>query len=556
MASNKRTIYLGLDYSNFTGGVTEVNRKMSLLDAEFKRAQEEAKLYGNETDSLGLKHDMLSQKIALQKKKVEEAEKAYNAAMSSQNKSQKVIDATDKKLLNERTTLLKLENQLKETDKAQEELTKDSQSFGDVIRNVADSIGISANPMVEKLAEKFDGVSAAAGASVIALGAIVGGLVSCSKELATTSDDLLTMASTTGMTTDELQKLQYASGFVDVSVETMSSSITKLTSNMDKARNGSKDMQEAFNKLHIKVTDGNGALRDANDIFYEAIDRLGKVRNETERDALAMTLFGKSAKELNPLIEAGSDRLKELGIEAENMGVILSEDALVAGGALNDALERMEISTNSLKLQLGQALLPILTKVVDKVTDAVSWFNNLDETTKKIIAGIAIAIPAIVVLSSTVRTFAATMTAITAIQGAFNTVSLKTVLIIAMIGVAIAGVIALVKLLSSTEAEADRTAAKAQQYATAANDAAASAQKSTYSASNHATGTTNFKGGRTWVGEAGPELVTLPRGSQITPATASSEVNYWNVTIDAKNVSDFNRVVEMAQAQRMAVRRV
>ena len=103
MASNKRTIYLGLDYSNFTGGVTEVNRKMGLLDAEFKRATAEAKNYGTETDQLTLKQDYLTQKIALQNQKVEEAKKAYDAAMASQNASQKEIDELDKRLLNERT---------------------------------------------------------------------------------------------------------------------------------------------------------------------------------------------------------------------------------------------------------------------------------------------------------------------------------------------------------------------------------------------------------------------------------------------------------------------
>ena len=53
MANNKRTIYFGLDYSQFSGGVTEINRKMGLLDAEFKLATQQAKNYGNETDQLG-----------------------------------------------------------------------------------------------------------------------------------------------------------------------------------------------------------------------------------------------------------------------------------------------------------------------------------------------------------------------------------------------------------------------------------------------------------------------------------------------------------------------
>ena len=63
MAKNKRTIYLGLDYTQFTGGVTEVNRKMGLLDAEFKLAQAQAKNYGNETDQLGLKMNISRRRL-------------------------------------------------------------------------------------------------------------------------------------------------------------------------------------------------------------------------------------------------------------------------------------------------------------------------------------------------------------------------------------------------------------------------------------------------------------------------------------------------------------
>lgn len=41
MANNyKKTITLGLDYSEFSGGISECNRKMGLLDAEMKLAQE------------------------------------------------------------------------------------------------------------------------------------------------------------------------------------------------------------------------------------------------------------------------------------------------------------------------------------------------------------------------------------------------------------------------------------------------------------------------------------------------------------------------------------
>ena len=86
----------------------------------------------------------------------------------------------------------------------------------------------------------------------------------------------------------------------------------------------------------------------------------------------------------------------------------------------------------------------------------------------------------------------------------------------------------------------------------------ANAQTATYSAQQHASGTTNFRGGRTWVGEAGPELLELPPGSRITPQAqaGTTEYNTFYITIDAKNVDDFNKVVELAKRQRIAQRRM
>jgi len=71
----------------------------------------------------------------------------------------------------------------------------------------------------------------------------------------------------------------------------------------------------------------------------------------------------------------------------------------------------------------------------------------------------------------------------------------------------------------------------------------------------NASGSMNFGGGMTWVGERGAELVTLPRGSRIHTAAESrnimnrtsnnnsNDVYNLNVTIDAKNVKDFNNVI-------------
>jgi len=551
MASNKRTIHLGLDYSQFTGGVTEVNRKMGLLDAEFKLAQQRAKNYGEETDELGLKQEYLTQKIALQTQKVEAAKQAYDAAMSSQNASQKEIDALDKKLLQERTTLEKLNGELKETDENIEKATKATKSFGDEIRGAASVLGLNVSPAVEKIAKKFDGLDASVGNAIFGIAAIAGAFIKCSKDVAEFADNLNTLSATTGIATDELQKLQYAADFVDVSVDTMTGSMTKLTQSMSKARDGSKESAEAFKKLHIRVTDSAGALRDSNEVFYEAIDKLGKIKNETERDALAMKLFGKSAKELNPLIEAGSARLKELGVEAENLGLVMSEKDLQAANDFNDALDRMQKVADGFKNSLGLVLLPILTALFDAL-------SKIPVPVLKTIVILASVIASILLIVKAIKSLTDTGKSITSFFKTFDLAANKTTLIIVGVVAAVIALVTLLTVLIGKGDEAGKAMASVGDSMKGVTDSITGAQNNLKRTQNNASGVAEFAGGKTWVGEDGPELVELPQGTRITPEqqAARNEYNTYYITIDAKNVEDFNRVVQLAQQQRMAERRM
>src|SRR5690606_2651645 len=124
----------------------------------------------------------------------------------------------------------------------------------------------------------------------------------------------------------------------------------------------------------------NGRLKDSETLFYQVIDALGKVRNETERDALAMQIFGRSARELNPLIEAGSSALKELGDEAERMGYVMDENTLQKFGALDDAMQRFNNQTTTFKNSIAIVLLPVLT----------GFFEVLNKIDPKVIATVAI----------------------------------------------------------------------------------------------------------------------------------------------------------------------
>ena len=168
-----------------------------------------------------------------------------------------------------------------EAGKKTEESEEKQRSFGDTIRDIADTLGVEVNPMVEAFASKFDGVDEKVGLAVIALGTLATKLIDCSKSAAEYSDNILTLSSVTGLSTDTLQELDYAAELLDVSTDQISSSMSKMVRSMADARDGNKDLQKEFARLGVRYKEHNGELRSAEAVFYDTIDALGKMTNET-----------------------------------------------------------------------------------------------------------------------------------------------------------------------------------------------------------------------------------------------------------------------------------
>lgn len=176
-------------------------------------------------------------------------------------------------------------------------------------------------------------------------------------------DEVSTMASKTGLAVEEIQRLMYISELVDVSVETMTGSMTKLEKSMASAASGSGATAEQFQKLGIAVKNQDGSYRDLNTVFNEVIDSLRNIKDPVERDTTAMALLGKSAKELNPLINRSKDELDRFTKSAEESGYILSKDVIDKYVAFDDTMHMLESGFEAVQHGLGLVLLPALTQL-------------------------------------------------------------------------------------------------------------------------------------------------------------------------------------------------
>jgi len=344
----------------FRKEIAQINTSLKTMGAEMDKVT--SAFIGNEksVEALTAKNELLQAKFDELSKKAD-AQRARLSELDAQG-----VDPTSasyQKLLQD---LYKTEAQMNKTEAE----IKDNQSAMDGLGNETEQMAESMDKGAESSKRMADNLKAnllseAIIGGVKALGEGLKKLGGAILDAASAADDMTTLALKTGISTEELQKLQYAAVSVDVSVETVAGSMGKLTKTMASAASGSGAASDAFKKLGVSVTDDNGAFRDRNEVFREAINALGQIADETERDATAMAIFGKSATELNPLILGGADALAELGAHAEEAGLILSGDALNSLATLND---RFDV----LKQTLGLAGQQFLAQFAEPLTRAIN----------------------------------------------------------------------------------------------------------------------------------------------------------------------------------------
>jgi phage-related protein len=222
------------------------------------------------------------------------------------------------------------------------------------------------------------GTGIAAGVAALGLAAVgaVAGLASATKGAAAYAEEVSLAASKTHLSTDAVQELQYASKITGVEFETISGSLTKLTKSLGTAASGNGASAEAFAKLGVATTDANGNLRESTAVYSDVLTALGGVTNETERDVLAMQLLGKSATELNPLIDGSAGSLTELAAQARDAGAVLSGEMLEKLGSVDDALDGLSAGADAAKNALGLTLMPVLQELGTQGTGLLGEFTN------------------------------------------------------------------------------------------------------------------------------------------------------------------------------------
>lgn len=209
---------------------------------------------------------------------------------------------------------------------------------------------------------KFSQNATKIGAGMVAVGT---GLLATAISAASTTTDLgrevMKLQRYTGMNAESASKLAYAAKMSGVGVDDLAVGIGKLSKTM-------ANTPDKLSKFGVEAETSDGKLRGMSDVLGDVAEKFKTMGPGTESTAAALNLFGRSGANLLPFLFKGRDGIAELSDEAEKMGLVLSQDNIDAVKKNIVAQRELTAAVNGAKVEIGNQMLPILTKFTEMVT--------------------------------------------------------------------------------------------------------------------------------------------------------------------------------------------
>ena len=562
------------------------DQQIAVLNSELQELDSEFAAGADATENYRAKQETLTAILAEQEEKYKTLKAALDAAMNSETATEEEI-AQLKIQVNQAATAYNntsaaiqrnsqaLQDHLAKLGMEEKGLT----GIGDALSGISSKFGIqlpdAAKSALNGMGSFSTGTVAslsAAAAGVTALYEGIKALHQMTVEYAAYADEIITKSAQTGLSTEFLQAYEYAQNLVDVDLDTFTGAMQRLTDKMADARDGNEKLMETFQMLGVQITDtSDGSLLPAEQVLMQVIDALHNMENETERNAVASDLLGKSYQSMNPLIVSGTETLRKY-MEAAKENYVLTNDQIAALGEYDDAIQMHKNEWEGLKREIAADFAPAAKEALENFSKLVISAgkalvdSGIIEGVGEIFVFLSNMLQPLTDLLDTADTAPGRLSPVYEvlhgiagvlawIQDAAN-ICIGLIQTLTVVG-APSGLRRIGNALgygasSGTYSNMQKWEQSYDRFYAAANGNYYNSQTGRWEGNygRNAGGTDNWRGGLTWVGEAGPELVDLPMGSKILNAQDSRKMGtiyIGSVVIDAKNVKEFNDIVRMAQ---------
>lgn len=346
-----------------TTTIRNMGTQLTLATAEFKRDGDAMKLIQQRSETLRAEMRQQEEIVRALEGAVKDSADKYGENSAQVEKWEAELNRAKARLANLQTEFANNEQGLDKNGKAFQEATQNAADFGEQMGEVQQAVSGITFQSVNTAIGNLQTTLKNAGKAVWDFSRGAWDLVADSS---TWADDLITLSTQTGVSLHDLQGWRYAARFVDTEVDTIAKTMQKLV-------NPSKAVQEQLQAVGVAITSG-GKQRDKQDIFWDTIQALGKMKDASEAESLANAVFGKSYQELIPLIQAGRKEWDAYVKEAQAGGYILGDEQVQKLGTFNDSLQEIDEAVSALKRHISSDLAEPLTGVADAFSSLVGSF--------------------------------------------------------------------------------------------------------------------------------------------------------------------------------------
>ena len=251
-----------------------------------------------------------------------------------------------------------------------------------------------ANKSIDKTTEKAEGAgskigsafksiakgAAAIGTAAVGTASALGaGAYAMVNSTATQADTIDKLSERTSINREELQRWMHACDQSGVRSDVLETAVKKMSSTLDDAANGSATARDSLNRLGLTLEDLEGLSTEEK--FDKITNALADMEDGTERNALGADLLGKGYTEMLPLLNAGSEGINALKKEADDLGIVMSEDSVKAGVKFGDTVANIKAAAGGFMNMLGNAVMPVAQSfanlIIDSLPKAQSFFARL-----------------------------------------------------------------------------------------------------------------------------------------------------------------------------------
>lgn len=549
-------------------GEAEYRKQINNIIQQAKTLDAQMREVASGFDDAAGSQDKAAESAKLLNDRVEVQRQRVKALSDMLQKSTDKLGATDTTTLKWAQSLSEAKTDLNRLTKEMDTSQAETTSLGDVVENITNKFGVSLPSGIKSsldgftlLGSKLTATIGIAAAVVTAIVKIEEALIDITQEQAEYAKQVQANAQIVGMSAEEYQELDYVLKTVGYSAEEAQGDLSMLAEKAMDAAAGTGEGAELFDKLGVSVTDTSGKLKSQAEIFDLTVEALRSMGDETERNAIASALLGTTGEKLIPILNEESGAIDELKERAKELGAVMSDETLASLNNLNEKSLEFDASLQGLKNVIAEEMAPALTTLMEAGTEAIVALQSALEE------------------SGVVEIFGALLEVVSALGPLFESLfsllgssakdnisglvyllkALADVLtvITSAIAALIEGVKQLLSLITSGEADFENFSRYIGNITSIFGGGGSAVSYLSGSIGRNAAGTNYWRGGLTWVGEQGPELVSLPRGTAIYNNAQSMAMTqgHTNITFTMnehwfRKVSELLKQADSASQQR------